>query len=209
MSKKQLEIYNTKEITDKKLHAYVDGSFDESIGKYAFGCIIITPNGDTVKEYGNGDNPESMAIRNMAGEMLGATMTAVKYAAEHSYKKLTVYHDYEGIEKWAVGEWKAKNVLTQKYAAFMQNQKSIIQISFKKVKAHSGDLYNEEADKLAKFALTEGKGISKIKQGDFWFTVDGISEDDFIAIVDLTVEEIGVEKVEKKREILLMENQFL
>ena len=37
----------------------------------------------------------------------------------------------------------------------------------KKVKAHSGDLYNEEADKLAKFALTEGKGIPKIKQGDF------------------------------------------
>lgn len=80
----------------------------------------------------------------------------------------------------------------------MQKQKSIIQISFKKVKAHSGDLYNEEADRLAKFALKEGKGIPKIKQGDFWFTVEGISEDDFIAIVELTVEEIGVEKIEKK-----------
>lgn len=189
--------YNTKEITDKKLHAYVDGSFDESIGKYAFGCIIITPNGDTVKEYGNGDNPESMAIRNVAGEMLGA-MYAIKWAIKNGYNSIELHYDYEGIEKWAVGEWKAKNVLTQKYAAFMQNQKSIIQISFKKVKAHSGDLYNEEADKLAKFALTEGKGIPKIKQGDFLFTVDGISEDDFIAIVDLTVEEIGVEKVEKK-----------
>lgn len=189
--------YNTKEMTDKKLHAYVDGSFDESIGKYAFGCIFITPNGDTIKEYGNGDNPESMAIRNVAGEMLGA-MYAIKWAIKNGYNNIELHYDYEGIEKWAVGEWKAKNVLAQKYATFMQNQKSIIQISFKKVKAHSGDLYNEEADRLAKFALTEGKGIPKIKQGDFWFTVEGISENDFIAVVELTVEEIGVENIVKK-----------
>ena len=96
----------------------------------------------------------------------------------------------------------AKNTLTQKYAAFMNEQQSIIRINFQKVKAHSGDFYNEEADRLAKKALTEGKGIPKIKRGDFWFTVEGISEDDFKAIVELTVEEIGAEKiVEEDRDI--------
>ena len=193
--------HNADEITDNKLLAYVDGSFDEALGKYAFGCIIITPNGETIKEFGNGDNPESLAIRNVAGEMLGA-MYAVKWAVKNGYDNIELHYDYEGIEKWAVGEWKAKNTLTQKYATFMNEQQSIIRINFQKVKAHSGDFYNEEADRLAKKALTEGKGIPKIKRGDFWFTVEGISEDDFKAIVELTVEEIGAEKiVEEDRDI--------
>lgn len=102
--------YNTDEITDNKLLAYVDGSFDETLGKYAFGCIIITPNGETIKEFGNGDNPESLAIRNVAGEMLGA-MYAVKWAVKNGYDNIELHYDYEGIEKWAVGEWKAKNTL--------------------------------------------------------------------------------------------------
>ena len=196
-----VENHTTDEITDNKLLAYVDGSFDEALGKYAFGCIIITPNGETIKEFGNGDNPESLAIRNVAGEMLGA-MYAVKWAVKNGYDNIELNYDYEGIEKWAVGEWKAKNTLTQKYAAFMKEQQSIIRIAFQKVKAHSGDFYNEEADRLAKKALTEGKGIPKIKRGDFWFTVEGISEDAFKEIVELTVEEIGAEKiVEEDRDI--------
>ena len=97
-----VENYNNDEITDNKLIAYVDGSFDESLGKYAFGCIIITPNGETIKEFGNGDNPESLAIRNVAGEMLGA-MFAVKWAVKNGYDNIELNYDYEGIEKWAVG----------------------------------------------------------------------------------------------------------
>ena len=86
--------YNTDEITDNKLLAYVDGSFDETLGKYAFGCIIITPNGETIKEFGNGDNPESLAIRNVAGEMLGA-MYAVKWAVKNGYDNIELHYDYE------------------------------------------------------------------------------------------------------------------
>lgn len=135
-----------------RLIAYVDGSFDAAIGKYAFGCVILTPDGDIIKESGNGDNPESLAIRNVAGEMLGA-MTAVRWAIKNGYDNLELRYDYDGIEKWATGVWKAKNTLTQKYAEYMQRQQNHIKISFRKVKAHSGDYYNEEADKLAKEAL--------------------------------------------------------
>lgn len=56
---------NTHETLEEGLIVYVDGSFDEKIGKYSFGCIILTPNGETIKESGNGDNPESLAIRNV------------------------------------------------------------------------------------------------------------------------------------------------
>ena len=149
--------------TESTLTAYVDGSFDPSIGKYAFGCILLTPDGKIIRESGNGQDPESLAIRNVAGEMLGA-MYAVQWAINHGYPSLTIYYDYEGIAKWAQGDWKAKNKRTQQYAEFMNGKRSYIQLTFQKVKAHSGDHYNEEVDKLAKSALVNGNGIPRISR---------------------------------------------
>lgn len=143
--------------------AYVDGSFDKSIGKYAFGCVIITPDGEIIRESGSGNNPESLAIRNVAGEMLGA-MHAVKWSIENGYSAVKIFYDYMGIEMWATGGWQAKNALTQKYAAYMQKCNHKIAISFQKVMAHTGDKYNEEADKLAKAALLKKDEISEGKQ---------------------------------------------
>ena len=167
-----IECSKEKSVSDKKeeslqnqIIAYVDGSFDVKIGKYSFGCIIIMPNGEIIRESGNGDNPESVALRNVTGEMLGA-MFAVKWCDVNGYAAVQICYDYSGIEKWATGEWKAKNNLTQKYAAFMNEHKKKMKISFKKIAAHTGDKYNEEADKLAKAALVEGNGIPKVKKVD-------------------------------------------
>ena len=163
LENKEQEVPKIEEKANNQLVAYVDGSFDEKIGKYAFGCIILTPRGETIRESGNGNEPDSLAIRNVAGEMLGA-MYAVQWAIKNGYRNLELRYDYEGIEKWAQGEWKAKNTLTQKYANFMKSKADILKISYQKVKAHSGDLYNEEADKLAKTALTE---FLKLKEAIF------------------------------------------
>ena len=143
--------------------AYVDGSFSNEIGKYSFGCVIIKPDGEIIRESGNGDNPESLKQCNVTGEMLGA-MYAVKWCEVNGYPAIKIGYDYMGIEMWATGGWKANNDLTQKYAAFMRACGARIRISFQKVAAHTGDKYNEEADKLAKAALTEGNGIPKIKR---------------------------------------------
>lgn len=141
--------------------AYVDGSFDEKIGKYAFGCVILTPEGGIIRRFGNGDNPQSMALRNVTGEMLGA-MYAVKWCDKYGYSAIEICYDYMGIEMWATGGWKAKNELTQKYASFMREYGRKLNISFRKIAAHTGDRYNEEADQLAKTGLVEGNGIPKI-----------------------------------------------
>lgn len=155
-------LYKEEECLQNQIIAYVDGSFDEKIGKYAFGCVMLTPNGEIIRESGNGDNPESLALRNVTGEMLGA-MFVVKWCDKNGYSAIKICYDYFGIEKWATGEWKAKNTLTQKYAAFMQENGKKIRISFKKIAAHTGNKYNEEADKLAKAALLGKNGIPKIK----------------------------------------------
>ena len=147
----------------EKVIAYVDGSYDDKLKKYSFGCILLLPSGDIVKESGNGDNPESLAIRNVAGEMLGA-MYAVKWAMINGYSEIELRYDYEGIEKWVQGVWKAKNELARKYAAAMNDWKQSIRISFLKIAAHSNNRYNDMADELAKSALIHGNGIPGISR---------------------------------------------
>lgn len=166
-----ITVQNERACRSDQIIAYVDGSFDEKIGRYSFGCVILTPDGEIIRESGNGNNPESMALRNVTGEMLGA-MFAVKWCEVNGYSAVELCYDYKGIEMWATGGWQAKNSLTQKYAAFMKENGRKLRITFRKIAAHTGDKYNEEADKLAKTALLEGNGIPRIKKRDFLKVVD-------------------------------------
>ena len=150
-------------VSETKVIAYVDGSYEDKLKKYSFGCIILTPSGEIIKESGNGNNPASLAIRNVAGEMLGA-MYAVKWAMINGYREIELRYDYAGIEKWVQGEWKAKNELAQKYAAARNEWKKNIHISFLKIAAHSNNKYNDMADELAKSALLNANGIPKIRK---------------------------------------------
>lgn len=145
------------------LLAYVDGSYEDSIKKYAFGCVFITEAGDIYTEFGNGDNPQSLQHRNVTGEMLGA-MYAVKTAMFNGYQEIEIRYDYEGIEKWVTGQWRSKTELTQKYAASMREWGKSIRIHFTKVAAHTNVTYNDLADQLAKQGLVEGDGVPKIRK---------------------------------------------
>lgn len=149
---KSKEAAGVVEVPENMVIAYVDGSFEKSIGRYAFGCVLLTRDGQEIRESGSGSDPAGVAIRNVAGEMLGA-MNAVKWAQENGYPAVEIRYDYEGVEKWVTGVWRAKTLLTSKYAAHMQEAGKKIQISFCKVAAHTGNHYNEEADQLAKSAL--------------------------------------------------------
>ncbi len=146
----------------EKLTVYVDGSYNDAIKKYAFGCVFILDDGEIYLAYGNGDNEESLKQRNVTGEMLGA-MYAVQCARKSGCKSIDIYYDYSGIECWVTGEWKAKNELTQKYRDAMRSWGSDIKITFHKVEGHSGDKYNDLADKTAKRGLEEGNGVPPVK----------------------------------------------
>ena len=136
---------------DECLIAYVDGSYEQSIGKYAYGCVMVLPDGPV--ELNGADNDEDyVSMRNVAGEILGSEK-AILWAVEHGYSEVIIYYDYEGIEKWANDIWKANKPGTIRYKQFVADQRKNIKISFQKVAAHTGDTYNEMADKLAKAAL--------------------------------------------------------
>lgn len=136
------------------LTAYVDGSFDLQLKKYSFGCIVLEPNGSITRESGSGEAPNLLKIRNVAGEMMGA-LRAVRWAIKYGYSAVEIHYDYAGIECWVTDAWEAKQDVTKNYEDYMKKMMKRIQISFRKVKAHSGNHYNEEVDHLAKEALTE------------------------------------------------------
>lgn len=144
------------------LIVYVDGSYDKNTKVYGYGMVIIT-NTVTLQKKGSGIDTEG--VWNVAGEVAGA-IRAIEYALENSYNKLTICHDYEGIQKWADGEWKAKKMISKNYVDVVRNARnSGLEISFRKIKAHSGNTYNELADSLAKEAVVSGK--NRIYCGQF------------------------------------------
>ncbi len=132
--------------------AYVDGSFDASTGRYGYGCVILTPDGEVTRAKGWGDRPEARTARNVAGELLGA-MYALRWAAAKGYRKLILCHDYNGIAFWYEGKWKASSDCAKKYLEFVRPYQTQMEVSFRKIAAHTGVKYNEEADALAKEAL--------------------------------------------------------
>ncbi|MBQ8982168.1 MAG: ribonuclease H family protein [Lachnospiraceae bacterium] len=138
--------------TEDTVIAYVDGSYDHSIRRYSYGCILFLPDGEVIRDSAYGNDPELLEFRNVTGEVQGA-MHAVAWCLEHGYSSLEICHDYQGIASWATKAWKTNNALTSKYVEFMQNAMKSMQISFRKIAAHTGDTYNEEADQLAKAAL--------------------------------------------------------
>lgn len=145
----------------EKLIAYVDGSYDDSIKKYAFGCVFLLPDGRVYTQYGNGDNEKSLQHRNVTGEMLGA-MYAVRFAMKNGFAAVELYYDYQGIEKWVTGEWRSKTELTKKYTSAMREWGKSIDIAFRKVAAHTNVFYNELADKKAKEGLINGNGVPAV-----------------------------------------------
>lgn len=146
----------------KTVEAYVDGSYSNDYKVYAYGCIILQKD-KNIELSGNGKDEEYLSMRNVAGEILGS-MKAIEWASEAGYDEIVIYYDYEGIEKWARGLWKANKKGTKEYVEFIEQYSKSINIQFHKVEAHSGNFYNEQADKLAKKGLTNiDKQSTKIK----------------------------------------------
>ena len=146
---------------ERKAVCYVDGSFNPEAGKYAYGCILIHDDGSIEEYCGSGDREDALLQRNVAGEMIGS-MFAVRLALIRGYTKLLICYDYSGIECWVTGAWKTKNDLTKSYRDWMRGKMEDIEISFKKVEAHSNDKYNDMADKLAKQGLLKEPGLPEI-----------------------------------------------
>lgn len=131
--------------------AYVDGSYVHALKEFSYGAVIAYK-GQEYHFSEKGTDASLVSMRNVAGEIKGAEC-AMQFAVEHNCDTLYIYHDYEGIAKWCLGEWKTNKEGTRAYQEFYNSCKDKVTIVFVKVKGHSNDHYNDLADELAKKAL--------------------------------------------------------
>jgi len=136
------------------LHAYVDGSYNSSDGRYSYGVVCVK---DNVVEYieSNAEKDTSEKnIRQIAGELKGA-VRAVEYGLNQNETKIVLFHDYEGIAHHATGAWDRKEESSMEYYNKMQKlMNSGIEVIFVKVDSHTGDLFNELVDEKCKECLS-------------------------------------------------------
>lgn len=145
----ELETYSNKDT----LIAYVDGSYSKHINENIYGAGIVLLHPNNKKETISLKGTKGIELHNVAGE-LSAAMYAMKQAKDNGYKKLILYYDYVGIENWLNGSWRTKNKYTKLYNQYyIQKIKPFLEIEFIKIKSHSKNIYNDEADLLAKRAL--------------------------------------------------------
>jgi ribonuclease H-related protein len=129
-------------------HAYVDGSYMK--GKTGFGLVIIKDKKVIHEESGVLEEKEELEQRQVPGEIEGVRRT-IAWCRRKGVDAIAIAYDYMGLEKWATGEWKTNNRITRNYAEEMK--KCTINIIWKKIKSHSGDIWNDYADNLAKQAI--------------------------------------------------------
>lgn len=131
--------------------AYVDGSYLHSDKRFSFGAVIFE-NGEEKHFKAAFSDFDLATMRNVAGEIKGAEFV-MRYCVEHNIPEITIYYDYEGIEKWCTGAWKTNKDGTKAYRETYLECSKYVKISFCKVKGHSGNKYNDLVDSLAKAAL--------------------------------------------------------
>lgn len=137
---------------DTSLHIYVDGSYNKETEEYSYGMVVIKDDGTTEEYSEKFNDPELVSMWNVAGEIMGAC-AAMQYALDFDIPAITIFHDYEGIAKWPLREWKTKKEGTRAYVDFYDKAGEKVSIRFKKVTGHSGDKFNNRADALARAAL--------------------------------------------------------
>lgn len=136
-----------KETKEPNVEFYVDGSYNSKTDKVGYAYVGLIDGNLTFKGSSNLSN--KTRLRNIFGEITAA-YAAVIIAKKHGYSRIKIYYDYSGIEEWVTGNWTAKSQITQNYARLMRN--SGVSIEFVKVKAHSGNKWNEVVDEMARKA---------------------------------------------------------
>ncbi len=137
-------------ISSSNIEVWVDGScFTQGDGSLRLGWgVLIKKNGEEIHRDKGNDIPQAaLNHRNVAGEIF-AILKAIKWCQSQEITEMTIYFDYQGLEHWATGFWRAKLPFTQAYAQAVNE--SGITIHWVKVKAHSGNPENDLVDQLAK-----------------------------------------------------------
>lgn len=135
---------------EEVINIYVDGSYIKDKNYSSYG-ILITDAENRIMEIISGVTYKYVQMGNIAGELYGAAI-GVKWAVENKYKNIRLHFDYEGIEGFVNGSYSIKKPGPYAYYLFMRGVLNSINIEFCFIPGHSGNIYNDIVDSLAKSA---------------------------------------------------------
>ncbi|AEI89320.1 MAG: ribonuclease HI [Candidatus Midichloria mitochondrii] len=140
------------------LKIYCDGACSGNPGKGGWGAILIWK--DTTKAISGFE--ENTTNNRME---LTAAIEALKVIKRNV--KVEVYTDSKyvcngitnWIQKWKKNNWRNKNKLIKNVDLWQELEllSSKLDVSWRWIRGHNGDVYNEKADKLATTAIRYGK----------------------------------------------------
>jgi len=134
---------------NKGISVYTDGSYLD--GMVGFGAVILK-DGKKIFELSGRLIGESVRERNIAGEV-EAVIQALSFCMHNGLSPINVYYDLKNIGHWARREWKANSISAQRLQTRVNTFKGIV--NFVKVTAHTGVVWNEYVDALAKKGATQ------------------------------------------------------
>jgi ribonuclease HI len=140
----KINCFETYSAKSNIYEAFVDGSYISGVTGY--GAVIYL--GEEIKAEISGTIPDTN-FRQFGGE-LKSVIETIKWCQDNNVKKVRINYDYQGIEKFATGKWKAGNTLSKEYVNFILKTKT--EIEWRHIKSHTGNLKNDKADLLAQKA---------------------------------------------------------
>ena len=146
----------SKDILSSYPQVYSDGSYDKRTGFYGYSAIVLIEGQEPYIRYGKGKAVADNGWQ-VNGEVAGVVF-GVDYVLKQGFKEVVVNYDLINIERWGNNQWKANKSYSKRYRDYIYDKREEgAKIYFNKVKAHSGNKYNEWADFYAK----KGLGITK------------------------------------------------
>lgn len=148
----------TDEVPPDVLHVYTDGSLNTKTQLMGGGMYAKTQGGKELRMFLGIDSDIFSEIGPDANQgkpsssfaELIAAVIAVKRLTALGYKKLQLHVDNDGVRNWFTGAWQAKQPSTRcALNALFSAQYDCNYLSIVSVDGHSGDVGNNEADRLA------------------------------------------------------------
>jgi ribonuclease HI len=152
----------------KGFKLYTDGSHFKGgnvDGRLGIGAVLVSSGGSVVDSLSMAVDRILFAERYRTGDVSNPTMEmyAVLVALKRFNRHLSfgdeveIYSDYQGVTYWMYHKWKINKdyiqMLCDDITKEIKDQR--LNVTFKWIKGHDGDRYNELTDKLAKGEITK------------------------------------------------------
>lgn len=165
-----------------KMDVYVDGSYREGAKEVA-GAAIFIIDGKVISCMRFKTTDESLLKhRQVSGEVV-PTLYALEFVdrvldGDNNLDVISICYDYTGVKDWLDGTWKkANNDMSRDYMArgrmtILNLANKGITVRFQKIKSHTGDKYNEYADRLANGIIPQE--LSEDYNGEKKYYLNGV-----------------------------------